>query len=87
MERAGLLAHRVGEPVEPGSEAEPHVPETETRAKARARFIREASGEGLFMDWSRVVDRLGEQVRDLHDPFAQEYGPWRSLSPGVGRAG
>ncbi len=80
LQRAGVLSHRVGELIEPGSEAEPHVPETATRARARARLIRDKAGENLFMDWSYVLDSEGAQVRDLLDPFAQDYGPWRPVS-------
>ena len=76
-ERAGLLSHRVGPAVAPGDEAEPFVPETATRARARARFLREHGGDrGLEMDWACVLDRAGNRRRWLAGPFAEEYDPW-----------
>ena len=53
LEAAGALAHRVGPRVEPGQEPEPFVPETTTRARARARFIRSHVGSMKVVDWSR----------------------------------
>jgi len=79
VDRAGLLVHRVGPAVAPGSEAEPFTPETATRAGARARFLREHNGEpSLEMDWASVLDQRGNRRRWLADPFATEYGPWTS---------
>jgi hypothetical protein len=78
-EAAGLMRHRVGEAIEPGSEPEPFIPEVATRARARARFIRDHHREpGLVMDWSGVHDLEHERWRDLSDPFAEEYQPWES---------
>jgi proteasome accessory factor A len=72
-----LLAHRVGDPIPAGKEAEPWVPETATRARARARFIRDHAGTtNLLMDWSCVHDLAHGRWRRLDDPFALEYGPW-----------
>jgi proteasome accessory factor A len=76
-DRADLLAHRVGPIVAPGSEAEPFTPETPTRARARARFLRTNDGDSnLEVDWASVHDRRGDRCRWLSDPFATEYGPW-----------
>jgi hypothetical protein len=84
LEAAKLLSHRVGESVAPGGEAEAFVPETSTRARARARFIKEhagAAGETLCMDWAMVYDLRKCRVRKLYDPFAAEYGPWEVKAP------
>jgi hypothetical protein len=79
LDAAGLMCHRVGEITEPGSEPEPFVPEVATRARARARFIRDHQHEpGLVMDWSCVHDLRNEQWRKLSNPFAESYGPWQS---------
>ncbi len=79
LEAAGVMCHRVGEITEPGSEPQPFIPEFATRARARARFIRDHQHElGLVMDWSCVHDMRNEQWRDLSDPFAKSYGPWRN---------
>jgi len=78
LEQAGALRHRVGPSIAPGHEPEPFVPETTTRARTRARFIRHnAATEGLSVDWSCVVDVANRRRCDLYDPFATEYGPWR----------
>ena len=77
LERAHLLEHRVGETITPGCEADPHVPETITRANARARFIREStSSKHFIMDWTWVEDLQTRRRRRLYEPFAREYGPW-----------
>jgi hypothetical protein len=82
LQRGGQLEHRVGPRIEPGSEPEPFVPETGTRARARARFIREhAPGNGLRMDWSCVQDVPGSRLRRLCDPLAADYGPWEPAAP------
>ena len=79
LDDSGLLSHRVGEVSEPGTEPEPYVPPTTTRARARARFIRDHAQElGLTMDWSSVQDLANEQWRELSNPFADAYGPWRN---------
>ena len=75
-EDAGLLQHVVGESVTPGAEDEPYVPETPTRAQARARFIVENAGSPLVMDWSRVHDLPRRSRRLLSEPFARNYDPW-----------
>ena len=74
LERRGLLRHRVGDAIEPGSEEEPYVPDVGSRARVRARFIREHSGRpDLFMNWDRVTDLGSRRVRTLFDPFAEAY--------------
>ena len=76
LERRGLIDHRVERRVVPGREKEPFVPDVRTRARARARFIREHGGEGrsdLEMWWEHVRDRSTGVTRTLHDPFAAEY--------------
>jgi hypothetical protein len=56
------------------------VPKVDTRAKARAEFIRDQSGaSGFVMGWSHVVDRRASRCRWLDDPFATGYGPWIDL--------
>jgi hypothetical protein len=78
LEDSGLLSHRVGEVSEPGTESEPYIPETKTRARARAYFIRDHSHEtGLVMSWSCVHDLANERWRKLFSPFADSYGPWQ----------
>lgn len=80
LEQEGLLAHRVGPFVPPGEEREPYVPEVSTRAAARARFIREHAGEDHYIvDWPRAWDYRNSQSASLEDPFAREFGPWRSV--------
>ena len=79
LEESGLLTHQVGVVTEPGTEPEPYIPETSTRARARARFLRDHADEtGLVMDWSCVHDLANERWRKLFHPFAQSYGPWQS---------
>ncbi len=74
LDQRGLLSQRVGDPIEPGSEEEPYVPEVGTRARARARFIREHSDQSdLIMTWDRVYERNSQRVRTLFDPFAEAY--------------
>ncbi len=75
LDQRGLLSHRVADPIEPGGEEEPYVPDVGTRARARARFIREHSGRSdLIMCWDRVFERSSRgRVRTLFDPFAEAY--------------
>ena len=74
LDQRGLLSQRVGDPIEPGSEEEPYVPDVGTRARARARFIRDHSGRSdLIMTWDRVVEMRNRRVRTLFDPFASAY--------------
>ena len=74
LDQRGLLSQRVGDPIEPGSEEEPHVPDVGTRARARARFIQEHSDRSdLIMTWDRVIDPSSQRVRTLFDPFAEAY--------------
>lgn len=81
LEMQGLLQHRVGPPIVPGDEPDPFVPETSTRARARARFIREHSGQDQFvMDWSCVIDRRAQRIARLDDPFAQDFSPWQQFA-------
>jgi hypothetical protein len=86
LERQGCSAHRIGPRIAAGSEPEPFVPAVSTRARPRARFIREHSGRAeLLVDWSQVERRRrgpGDKcgIRRLHDPFATELGPWEEFS-------
>lgn len=81
LEDAGVLRHRVGAAVAPGHEPEPFVPETTTRARTRARFLREHAGKpGMSMDWSGASEPAKRQRCDLDDPFATEFGPWRECT-------
>ncbi len=82
LERADLIEHRLVSRVEAGNEREPYVPEVETRARPRARLIRDHAGDRtLLLDWSGVLDRKRRKVRRLHDPFAAEFGPWEEPQP------
>jgi proteasome accessory factor A len=86
LERAGLLSHRTGSVVPPGGEKEPFIPETGTRAVARARFIRDHSdNENLAVDWAAVYDHQLNRHRPLTDPFARDYSPWVPGPPHPGR--
>lgn len=77
LEQSGALLHRVAAPLAPGGEQEPFVPETTTRARARARFLRTHAGQpGLVMNWAEVSRPRDKHRRKLEDPFGQEYGPW-----------
>ncbi|MCO6456010.1 MAG: proteasome accessory factor PafA2 family protein [Pirellulaceae bacterium] len=81
LDRAGVLQHRVGPRILPGDEPEPFVPETTTRARARARFIRDHARGGQFaVDWSWIHDVAGNRRASIEDPFASELAPWQSLS-------
>ena len=83
LDRAGHLDHRVGAAIEAGTEAEPFVPETRTRARARARWIKEhSSRDAMFVSWSFVKDCRTRRYRGLENPFATEYGPWEARSRG-----
>jgi hypothetical protein len=75
LEAAGLLQHRVGPRVEAGGEGDPFVPETDTRARARARFIRQNAGSRFLVDWSWIIDNESGTCQQLHDVFAQNLGP------------
>jgi len=77
LQAAGALRHRVAEPLAPGAEPEPYVPQTETRAKARAKFIIANSRDrGLIMDWGEVHEPAAGRRRTLWDPYAPAYGDW-----------
>lgn len=80
LELAGALAHRVGPRVEPGQEADPFVPETTTRARARARFIRAHVGKLRIVDWSWAGDLQTGERWSLFEPFAREFAPWRDAT-------
>lgn len=83
LDNAGLLQHRVAPHMEPGEEPDPFVPETGTRAAARARLIKEnKDAKNLSIDWAIVHDSTTGRHRELHNPFATEYGPWTE-SPDV----
>lgn len=77
LERAGAVEHRVGPRVEPGGEPEPYVPEVETRARVRARFICEHRNRSEFIvDWAYIHDIHANRMLRLNDPFSQELGAW-----------
>ncbi len=81
LEAAGVIEARVAPRVAPGSEREAFVPEVGTRARARARFIKENDRRPeLLLDWSRVVDAKAGRVARLLDPFAERYGDWEAPS-------
>jgi hypothetical protein len=82
LEQAGLLAHRLAPTPAPGSEPEPFVPATATRAAARARFIRNhCDHPDLVMDWAEVFDQRTGRRRSLAEPFAADFGPWEPGTP------
>ncbi|REJ75785.1 MAG: hypothetical protein DWQ29_16565 [Planctomycetota bacterium] len=82
LESEGLLDHRIGPLVMPGDEPEPFVPETGTRATARARFIKEHAGQEQFLvDWSSVADREQRRTMRIDDPFADQYDEWSEPRP------
>lgn len=86
LNEAGVLDHRIGDAIRPGSEPEAFVPETATRARARARFIRDHCKRGSFMvDWSWAHDMEKNQQCDLFDPFADSYSEWKNCGrePGL----
>jgi hypothetical protein len=81
LEQQRLLDHRVGPRVTPGEETEPFVPECATRARTRARFIKQHAGQfQLMMDWSWVWDPNENRVASLEHPFAADFDPWTPLS-------
>ncbi len=74
LEADGVMEHRVAPRVEPGQEPDRWIPDVGTRARARARFIREHhGGTRYFMTWSCVQDQEENRRRTLYDPFAEEY--------------
>jgi hypothetical protein len=82
LERIGAIEHRVGPRIEPGQEAEPYVPEVNTRARTRARFIRDHNGCSDFLvDWAHIHDLRRNKLLRLEEPFAQDLGPWLRPPP------
>jgi hypothetical protein len=78
LERAGLLKHRVHPRIEPGSEPDPYVPATTTRAQARSRFIRDHRDQRyLVVDWSWVHDAVAMKSLLLRRPHARRFSSWR----------
>ncbi|MGA2030812.1 MAG: proteasome accessory factor PafA2 family protein [Thermoguttaceae bacterium] len=78
LEQAGALDHRVADLLPPGAEPERYVPQTESRAKARARFIIEHSyDKDLVVDWGEVSEPRAGRRRTLWDPFAAAYSDWQ----------
>lgn len=78
LEKAGALDHRItlDEP-ELGIEDETGDLRTATRARPRARFIREHPGEERYtVSWMSVFDRRLDRRASLADPLARELGPW-----------
>ena len=92
LERRGALRHRVGERVSPGGERDPWIPDTLTRAAARARFLRDHSdgwraddghATAFCVDWASIRDRAGSRMASLDDPFATDVGPWKSFEEAI----
>jgi tetratricopeptide (TPR) repeat protein len=82
LEQQKLLKHRVADPLPPGGEPDPYVPDTATRARTRAQFIRSNAGKrNLVIDWAWVSDRNERHCSQLPQPFSQEYGPWEAELP------
>jgi len=78
LEARGLLDHRVAPRLEAGSEEEAFVPDVATRARARARFIKEHARDGqtdtaFVMSWEYARLPSEGRVYLLHDPFDTEY--------------
>jgi tetratricopeptide (TPR) repeat protein len=64
------------------------VPDTTTRGRARARFIREhAADKHLVVDWGTVTDSRNNRRCRLPEPFAQNYEPWEDVSADFPRTG
>ena len=81
LERQGALRHRVADAIAPGGEPEPYVPDTATRGRARARFIREHAGQRqIVVDWGTATDFQRNRCCRLPEPFAQNYGPWEEAA-------
>jgi hypothetical protein len=81
LDEAGGLWHRIGERLLPGTETEPYVPATTTRARARARFfVQHRDRQNLVMDWAGVYDTSRGLRRQLDSPFGQAYGDWQPIS-------
>lgn len=89
LEKAGALKHRLTDRLAPGEEPTPYLPETETRAKARARFILDNAREKKYViDWSQILEPAGNRFKTLYDPFGQSYSEWEdsnSARPDVNR--
>jgi hypothetical protein len=82
LEQDGLLEHRIGPWIPPGSETEPFISEAATRARPRARFIKEHNGELRYMvDWSCIYDHTNRSSARLDDPFAEQIGEWSAPLP------
>ena len=84
LEARGLLEHRVAPRLEAGTEEDSFVPSVATRARARARFIKEHAEEGrmrpdMVMSWEHA--REERRVHLLHDPFGTEYRTTESTQP------
>ncbi|MBN1852626.1 MAG: proteasome accessory factor PafA2 family protein [Pirellulales bacterium] len=78
LEKAGMLQHRIGPQINPGQEPEPYVPETQTRARARARFIRDhASRRSFVVDWSWIHDMENNRRQTIFNPFGEKYDDWK----------
>jgi hypothetical protein len=79
LEQQKLLSHRVADLIPPGGESAPYVPNTTSRARARAQFIRDNAGKrNLVVDWGWVADTNNRHCRRLSDPFSQTYDAWES---------
>jgi hypothetical protein len=91
LEGRGVLAHRSRPLVVAGSEPEPFVPDVRTRARPRARFIKDhAQDRGLnhrlTVSWDFVREFDSGRTHKLHDPFATEFAT-RERPVGRGRGG
>jgi hypothetical protein len=75
LELSGLIDHRLGPVVAPGSEPRPFVPDVGTRADARALAILVLAGEpeSSIVDWSMLLDRRTGKGYTLEDPFAKQF--------------
>ena len=74
LDAAGVLDHRVGPYIAPGGEVSRFVPRLGTRADARAKFIRDHSGNGRYsVDWSVILDLSERRILSLNDPFATNF--------------
>lgn len=89
LQERGLLRHRVEPQIEPGAETDAYVPDVRTRARARARFIKEhagtaRSGAGFSVSWEHIRESDTRRVHALFDPFATEYSSEEVASPSEG---
>lgn len=81
LEAAGALNHRLfsDAETEPGNEPEPYVVEAPPRERARARLIKQYSGQRhVDMCWGAILDSSAGRHAPLEDPFSEKV-VWKDL--------